>query len=62
MIIHMVIIWYDINPETCDPIYSKDHFGTVIGKTPKECMDQFFELEKNHDLSKFSRMQIAGIY
>lgn len=62
MIIHMIIVWYDINYETRDPFYSKQHSVTVVGETPRECMEKFYELEKTHDLSKFSRMQIAGIY
>lgn len=60
--IYMVIVWYDRNQKTAEPIYSESHNATVSGETPVECMKAFLDLERNHDMDKYTRMHIAGIY
>lgn len=59
--IHMHIVWYDRKPDFT-PNYDADHHGTVAGATPQECMRQFFELRSNHDLAKYTCMEISFIY
>jgi len=59
--IHMHIVWYDRKPDFT-PNYDADHHGIVAGATPWECMRQFFELRSNHDLTKYTCMEISFIY
>lgn len=56
----MYVVWYDRKPDF-DADYSKAHRGTIHGETCSEIMAQFREISNNHDLAKFSRLEIVGI-
>ena len=60
-LICMNIIWYDIN-EDFIPDYANPHVITIKGKDPQDCMNQYSALKSGHDLSKFTRTEIIGIF
>ena len=56
----MYVVWYDRKPDfTAD--YSAAHRGTIHGETASEIMAQFRSMQNNHDLAKFTRLEIVGI-
>lgn len=60
--ISMDIMWFDRDKMHFGPDFDKEHHATVSGKTPSECMEKFHAMQETHDLSKFTRMEIAFIY
>lgn len=59
--IHMFIQWYERKPDF-SPDYDKEHHGNIAGKTPAECMAQLNALRRNHDVAKYTALEIAYIY
>ncbi len=59
--IHLYVQWYDRKPDF-QPDYDKEHHGTIIGDTPDECMNKLKALKENHDLAKYTRMEIMYIF
>lgn len=57
----LLICWYDRRPNG-EPDYDRKHTGRIRGATPGECMHKYFELSNNHDLSRFTRTEIIGVY
>lgn len=56
----MYLLWYDRN-EDFTPNYSKDHTGTIRGNNADDVMSQLRTLRNNHDLAKYTRIEITGI-
>lgn len=61
MRIQMEVIWFDRGADF-KPDYTKPHHGSFCGETPAEIMAQYHAYEQNHDLEKFSRLEIVGIF
>ena len=61
MKIHMFIQWWERKPDF-SPDYYKEHHGTIDGETPGECMQKFNAFRENHDIAKYTPMQILYIY
>ena len=59
--INMYIVWYERRRDfTAD--YDREHHGTITGRTPGECMRIFHEIARNHDLARYTRLEISYIY
>ena len=59
--IQMLCLWYDRKPDFT-PDYSSDHHGSFYGETPAEIMAQLNAFKETHDLSKYTPVEIVGIY
>ena len=61
MIINMFVTWYDRKPNF-DPDYEKEHHRTITGNNPAECMSKLNAIRKDHDLAKYTRIEIVSIF
>ena len=59
--ISMLVIWYGRNSDMT-PDYSQQYHGTFSGKNPDEVMTKYRQYQRNHDLSKYTRTEIAMIW
>lgn len=59
--IHLLIRWYGRKPDG-QPDYEDEHHGTIVGDTAELCSQQLKRLREDHDLSRYTRMEIAEIY
>lgn len=59
--LHLCLMWFGRNPDYA-PDYSEIHRETISGKTPAECMAKLLSMKDNHDLSKFTPIEIYFIY
>jgi len=62
MKIEMKIMWFDRKQDDFKPDYNNVHFALVTGNNPQECMREFRKLSDNHDLVRYTRMEILEIY
>jgi len=44
------------------PNYDDKHHGLFRGETPDDCMEQLRAFRENHDLSKYTRIEIIMIF
>lgn len=58
----VVLHWYGRCADGVDVNYCDEHHGTVRGQTANECMAQIRELRFNHDISKYTPIEIKFIY
>lgn len=58
MIMH--VVWYDRN-EDFSANYNMVHRGTFRGITCAEIMSAFRTFSNNHNLAKYTRLEIVGI-
>lgn len=56
----MYVIWYDRKSDF-SPDLLRQHNGTVRGASCAEIMAKLHSLQRNHDLTKFSPIEIVGI-
>lgn len=56
----MYVVWYDRNADFT-PNYTNSHRGTIRGESAAEIMAQFRNISNNHDLAKYTRLEIVGI-
>lgn len=61
MKIKMLVMWYGRHDDFT-PKYDDDHHGSFYGETPEEIMTQFRDYQNNHDLNKYTPLEIVGIY
>jgi hypothetical protein len=59
--ISLYCIWYG-RKEDFSPDYSDEHHGNIHGETPGECMSKLNAFRENHDLSKYTPIQIVEVY
>ena len=59
--ISLYCVWYGRH-EDMSPDYSDAHHGTIHGKTPSDCMSQLRVFQENHDLSKYTHIEIILVY
>ena len=59
--ITMVIRWYTRKPDF-SPDWNEFHQGKIKGTSPDDCMKQYRKMQNNHDLAKYTRLEIIGIY
>lgn len=53
--------WYDRREIDGTTIFATEHHGTVIGKNADDCMHQIIQLRYNHDLAKYTPIEIVYI-
>lgn len=51
----MLIYWWERG-------FGIEHHGTIRGKTIEECWRNFENFKENHDLSKYTPLEIVYIY
>lgn len=53
--------WWE-NDKNLKPNYDRKHTHSVFGKTAKECMAQIFDMRMNHDVAKYTPIEIVAVY
>lgn len=53
--------WYGRH-EDMTPNYDEKHHGNIHGETPADCMAKLEAFRENHDLSKYTRVEIIKVY
>ena len=61
MITGIAVRWYGRKPDFT-PDYDDEHHGTLTGETPEEIMGLLREWQRQQDLSKFTPVEIVGIF
>ena len=61
MKIGMHVVWYERNKDF-SPDYTKEHHGNIYGVDPQDCMHQLRVLVGDHDLNKYTRIEIQYIF
>lgn len=57
----IIIKWYERNVDF-SANYNKEHHGTIVGDGASDVWRKFIEHGNTHDLSKYTRREIIGMY
>ena len=57
----ILVRWYERKADfTADT--TKEHHGTITGESATECWRKFTEHGYNHDLNRYTRREICGMW
>lgn len=59
--ISLFVQWYD-RKEDMTPDYDHVHYTNIHGENPADCMYQLRVIKDNHDLARFTRIEIVSVY